>query len=142
MIDCLTCRNAAWVDNFHTQYDGMVTLYDDKFGTMGSALYALTKPLLKPVEFSNRIEFTRYGIWHHEGRRPRHGASMTGPGCTQWHEIYEVARHFYSEYLANEAGSKDPRRARAATALKARLDEVLASDDHKSYVGKMSLEEK
>lgn len=146
---CLNCHNASWVDDFYVQYDGLVTLYDDKFGIPGGQLYALAKPLLKPVEFSNKLDFTWYEIWHHEGRRARHGASMMGPDYTHWHGMYEVAKHFYSEYVpeleelvAKESDSKDPARVKAAAALKAKLDLVLESADHRWYLGLMSPEEK
>jgi hypothetical protein len=146
---CLNCHNTQWVDDFYAQYDGLVTLYDDKFAVPGGALYALAKPLLKPVEFANKIDFTWYEIWHHEGRRARHGASMMGPDYTHWHGTYEVAKHFYSEYVPElqelaekEAPSADPARAKAAQALRAKLDEVLSSADHRWYLGQMPPEEK
>jgi hypothetical protein len=34
-------------------------------------------------------------IWHHEGRRARHGTSMMGPDYTYWHGTYEVAKLLY-----------------------------------------------
>ena len=146
---CLACHNAVWVDDFYLQYDGLITLYDDKFAIPGSQLYALAKPLLKPVEFSNKLDFTWYEIWHHEGRRARHGASMMGPDYTHWHGTYEVAKHFYSEYVpeleelvAKEIDGKDESRAKAAAALKMKLDDVLQSSDHRWYLGLMSPEEK
>ncbi|MCE9637024.1 MAG: hydroxylamine oxidoreductase [Planctomycetes bacterium] len=146
---CMNCHNESWVDNFYIQYDGLVSLYNDKFGTPGGALYALAKPLLRPVEFSNKLDFTWYEIWHHEGRRARHGASMMGPDYTHWHGTYEVAKHFYSEYIPElqdlverNIASPDAARAKAAQALQTKLDEVLASSDHKWYMGQMSPEEK
>ena len=98
-------------------------------------LYELAKPLLKPVQFSNELDFTWYEIWHHEGRRARHGASMMGPDYTHWHGTYEVAKHFYSRDGAR-TGAPDrararspatPKKAAAAEALQKKLDEVLNS---------------
>ncbi|MCC6738822.1 MAG: hydroxylamine oxidoreductase [Planctomycetia bacterium] len=150
MVDvCLNCHNKRWVDNFYTQYDGLVTLYNDKYAIPGAALYALAKPLLKPVEFSNKVDFIWYEIWHHEGRRARHGASMMGPDYTHWHGTYEVAKKFYSEYVPEleelvekHHDSRDEAKKKAAAALKAKLDEVLASADHRWYIGQMPPEEK
>ncbi len=145
---CLNCHNKQWVDNFYIQYDSLVALYNDKFGRPGKELYALAKPLLKPVAFSNKIDFTWFEIWHHEGRRARHGASMMGPDYTHWHGTYEVAKRFYSEYIPEleeliERGqsSGDPEKIKAAEALQSKLDDVLNSDNHKWYLGKMDPEE-
>jgi hypothetical protein len=49
--------------------------------------------------FDDKIEWTYYELWHHEGRRARMGASMMGPDYTQWHGMYEVAKHFYTKFI-------------------------------------------
>jgi len=81
-------------------------------------------------------------------RRARHGASMMGPDYTHWHGTYDVAKTFYTHYVptlkelikqAHESG--DAERIKAAEALQARLDELLNSDDHKWFLGKMDPEE-
>ena len=146
---CLTCHQPQWVDNFYVQYDSLIELYHAKFAKPGLELYALAKPLLRPAEFSNPIDFTWYEIWHHEGRRARHGASMMGPDYTHWHGTYEVAKHFYSEYVPElqeliEHGrqSEDAGKKAAAEALAAKLDEVLNSANHQWYLNRMDPAEK
>lgn len=141
---CTNCHATGWVDGFYTQYDGMVDLYDRKFAQPGLALMGLAKPLLRPVLFGNRLDFTWFEIWHHEGRRARHGAAMMGPDYTHWHGTYEVAKHFYSEFVPElehlaqaNLKSKDKARARAAKALLAKLEEVLGSRDHQWYQGRI-----
>jgi hypothetical protein len=141
---CVNCHNQGWVDNFYVQYDGLVKLYNDKFAKPGLVLYALAKPLLRPVQFSNPIDFTWFEIWHHEGRRARHGASMMGPDYTHWHGTYEVAKHFYSEYIPElealiEEGmaSGEAERIRAAETLRTELDRMLETPNHNWYIGKM-----
>ncbi|MGB9623653.1 MAG: multiheme c-type cytochrome [Phycisphaerae bacterium] len=141
---CTSCHEKQWVENFYVQYDAVIDLYRRKFAEPGLELYALAKPLLKPVEFANKVDFVWYEIWHHEGRRARHGASMMGPDYTHWHGTYEVARHFYSEFipelehLAAEAKKSDePTKAAAAAALRKRLDEVLNSPNHAWFLNKM-----
>ena len=62
-------------------------------------LYELAKPLIKPVKFGNKIDFIWFELWHHEGRRARHAASMMGPDYTHWHGTYDLAKNFYSEYI-------------------------------------------
>jgi len=141
---CTSCHEKQWVENFYTQYDGLIELYHEKFAQPGLELYALAKPLLKPVEFSNKLDFVWYEIWHHEGRRARHGASMMGPDYTHWHGTYEVAKHFYSEYIPElehliKAGreSTDPARTAAADALAKKLNEVLNSANHQWFIDRM-----
>jgi len=141
---CFACHQKQWVENFYVQYDALIDVYHKKFAEPGLALYELARPLLKPVEFSNRIDFVWYEIWHHEGRRARHGVSMMGPDYTHWHGTYEVAKHFYIEYvpeleaLVREAKeSKDPRKVAKAAELQKKLDEVLNSSDHRWFLNRM-----
>jgi hypothetical protein len=149
MVDvCINCHDTQWVQNFYAQYDALVDLYNTKFAAPGKELFELAAPLLSQPEFSNELDWTWYELWHHEGRRARHGASMMGPDYAHWHGTYEVAKRFYSEFVPQltelaEANleSPDPVRAEAAAALLVRLEEVLNSDDHKWYLGKMSPEE-
>ncbi len=141
---CTACHEKQWVDNFYTQYDALIELYHAKFAKPGLELYTLAKPLLRPAEFSNQLDFTWYEIWHHEGRRARHGASMMGPDYTHWHGTYEVAKHFYAKFVPEleeviEKGrsSNDEAKVKAAEALAQRLDEVLNSPSHRWYLNKM-----
>ncbi len=146
---CLNCHNQNYVDAFYTQYDGLLDLYHEKFANPGLELMALAKPLLKPVEFGNKIDWTWYEIWHHEGRRARHGVSMMGPDITHWHGTYEVAKHFYTKFIPEleeliEDGkaSGDATKEAAAVALEAKLEEVLKSNNHRWFNGEMDEKEK
>ncbi len=96
---CSNCHEDQWVNNFYVQYDSLIDLYHEKFAEPGLELYKLAKPLMAPVQFANKLDWTWYEIWHHEGRRARHGASMMGPDYTHWHGTYEVAKHFYGKML-------------------------------------------
>ncbi|MHC5212779.1 MAG: multiheme c-type cytochrome [Planctomycetota bacterium] len=141
---CTSCHQQSWVDNFYVQYDGLIELYNEKYAKPGAELYELAKPLKNAVAFSNKIDFTWFELWHHEGRRARHGAAMMAPDYTHWHGTYEVARNFYSEYVPElrelvERGlaSGDEAKIEAAHKLEAKLDEVLRSNDHKWFLGQM-----
>lgn len=146
---CLNCHNKNWVDNFYTQYDGLIDLYNTKFAKPGGELYALAKPLRETqANFSHEIDWVWFELWHHEGRRARHGAAMMGPDYTHWHGTYEVARTFYSHYvpllrkmIEKSSHSDDPTKQAAAAKLKAKLDEVLESQNHRWYLGKLDPEE-
>jgi len=146
---CVNCHEQQWVDNFYVQYDHLIGLYHEKFAKPGLELYELAKPLLKPVEFANPIDFVWYEIWHHEGRRARHGASMMGPDYTHWHGTYEVAKHFYTKFLPEVEHlvrdgkvSGDAPQVAAAETLGKKLDEVLNSPNHQWYLNRMDPVEK
>lgn len=141
---CLHCHDQQWVDNFYIQYDALIELYNEKYAKPGKALYELAQPLLNPVKFSNKIDFIWFELWHHEGRRARHGASMMGPDYTHWHGTYEIAKHFYSDYIPelkelveDNLHSDDPQRVADAEALQAKIDEVLNHKNHRWFIGKM-----
>lgn len=146
---CLNCHNKDFTDAFYKQYDGLIDLYHEKFAKPGLALYQAAKPLLKPAQFSNPVDFTWYEIWHHEGRRARHGASMMGPDYTHWHGTYEVAKHFYSHYIPEleelvekNKDAADPAKKDAAAKLGKLIEETLNHSDHAWYLNKMNPEEK
>jgi hydroxylamine dehydrogenase len=152
---CAACHNPNFTTNFFVQYEGLIDLYDQKFATPGEKLYKAAQPLLKSdadgnrIKFSEKIDFTWFELWHHEGRRARHAASMMAPDYTHWHGTYDLAKNFYSEYIPEieeviERGkhSSDPKDQAAAKNLQKVLDEVLSSDNHKWSQGKMSTEEK
>ena len=61
---------------------------------------------------------------------------------THWHGTYDLAKHFYTKMVPEleqlieaNINSKDPKKAKAASDLQKKLDEVLASDNHKWYLG-------
>ena len=123
---CSNCHGQVFVDGHYGQLDGMVHLYNEKFAKPGLALYKKAKELKLgegQANFSNKYEWIWWEIWHHEGRRARHGAAMMGPDYTWWHGIYDVAQHFYFKYIP------ELRKFHNAE-LDAMIDEVLADPYH------------
>jgi hydroxylamine dehydrogenase len=146
---CLNCHNTNFVDGFYKQYDGLIDLYHDKFASPGKELMKLATPLLRPAKFSNKLDFTWFELWHHEGRRARHGASMMGPDITHWHGTYEIARNFYTEFIPElrelaEKGihSGDAKKVAAAKALNKRIDEIFDTKNHRWFNNKQDADEK
>ena len=146
---CLNCHNTNWVDGFYVQYDGLIDLYNDKYGKPGKALYALAKPL-RPYKapFSHKVDWVWFELWHHEGRRARHGASMMAPDYTHWHGTYDLAKHFYSKYIpilrkmvSKGLKSGDAKKVAMAKALDAKIKEVMNSKDHRWSSDQTSPEE-
>ena len=98
---CLQCHEKSFVDGAYAQFDGVVELYNDKFAKPAKAIIAELKERgkISRADFDDPIEWTWWELWHHEGRRARHGAAMQGPDYTWWHGIYEVAKHFYTKFI-------------------------------------------
>lgn len=147
---CGVCHTSNYVANFYDQYDGVVDLYNTKFGAPGVAIMAQLRQdnLITPLQFDEDIEWTWWEIWHHEGRRARHGASMMAPDYTHWHGLYEVAKHWYSKFIPEleaiverNSHADDPARVAAAAHLRTTLDELLARPEHAWYTGNLSAEE-
>ncbi len=74
---------------------------------------------------------------------------MMGPDYTHWHGTYEVAKHFYTEYIPElehliekNENSADATKKEAALKLKALLAATLETKDHRWYTGKMDPAEK
>jgi hypothetical protein len=139
------------VGAFYQQYEGELQLYSEKWAKPGERLFNKATEVLKAVEgdvyanFAHKIDYTWFELWHHEGRRARHGASMMAPDYTQWHGNYELARNWYGEYVPElkeviEQGKRhnNPEAQKLAGELEQMLNEVLSDSDlgHAWSVGK------
>ena len=127
---CTNCHGKTFVDGHYFQYDALVRLYNEKFAKPAGKIIELVKKnnlLENKAGFANKIEWTYWELWHHEGRRARHGASMMGPDYTWWHGMYEVAQHFYFKLIpeAREYGNPE---------VNAYIDDLLANDPMHSWL--------
>ncbi|MBT3215905.1 MAG: hydroxylamine oxidoreductase [Candidatus Marinimicrobia bacterium] len=152
---CAGCHNDNFTDNFFIQYEGLIDLYDQKFATPGEQLYKAALPLLRKdsdgnhIKFSDPIDFTWFELWHHEGRRARHGASMMAPDYTHWHGTYDLGKHFYSKFIpeieeiiSHGLKSSDRNDVKAAKKLQKLLTKTLKSENHRWFLGEMDPAEK
>lgn len=98
---CHQCHGEGFVVGAYSQFDGVVNLYNDKFAAPAKAIITELKSreIITAADFDDEIEWTWWELWHHEGRRARHGAAMQGPDYTWWHGMYEVAKHFYEKFI-------------------------------------------
>jgi hypothetical protein len=148
---CISCHNKNFTDNFFVQYEALLDLYHEKFAKPGMDLYKKATELLKALKgkeyakFAQLIDFTWFEIWHHEGRRARHAASMMAPDYTHWHGTYEVAKHWYGKYvpelkeLIEEGKHSDNKDAqKLADELEKMLEDVTKSENHKWSIGQES----
>ncbi|MFH1755875.1 MAG: multiheme c-type cytochrome, partial [Candidatus Latescibacterota bacterium] len=73
---CVSCHSGSFIDGHYAQFDGVVNLYNDKFAKPAGALHKIAKDKKLgegSANFSNKSEWIYWEIWHHEGRRARHG---------------------------------------------------------------------
>ncbi len=98
---CMQCHGTPMIDGFYLQFDDLVELYNTKFAIpardMRQALMDMGK--LSKANFDDKLDWTYWELWHHEGRRARHGAAMSGPDYAWWHGLYEVSKHFYGDFI-------------------------------------------
>ncbi len=98
---CQQCHSPGFYSNFFEQFDDAVELYNTKFAMPAVEMMQRLREAgrLTALQFDEQIEWTFFYLWHHEGRRARHGAAMMGPDYVQWHGFAEVADRFYNELI-------------------------------------------
>lgn len=133
---CSACHGKAFVDGHFYQFDAVVRLYNEKIAKPVTEVMNIIKKkniLKNKADFGNKIEWTYYELWHHEGRRARHGAAMMGPDYTWWHGFYEVAQTFYFKFIpeAREFSDSD---------VSAYIDSLLKNDPMHQWLHKSMVE--
>lgn len=127
MIDvCAACHGTPFAEGHFYQMDAAIKLYNEKYAKPSKAIMDKIRErglLENPASFSNKIEWTFWELWHHEGRRARHGIAMMGPDYSWWHGIYEVGKHFYFNFLPEARAYDDPE-------VNAMIDELLQDPMH------------
>ncbi|MCA9062596.1 MAG: hypothetical protein KDA96_06040, partial [Planctomycetaceae bacterium] len=134
---CKHCHTPDYINAFYSQYDDFVVLYNEKFAKPGQAIMKALgeQELITKTQFDEEIEWTWFYLWHHEGRRARHGASMMAPDYAHWHGMYEVAERFYMqlipqarELIEHAKASGQPEKAAAVEAV---VEEIMSRPEHK-----------
>jgi len=98
---CNSCHGEVFVSGFYQQLDDLVDLYNTKFAIPARDIRGMLmeKGVISKANFDDKIDWIWWELWHHEGRRARYGAAMSGPDYAWWHGIYDVAKHFYTEFM-------------------------------------------
>ena len=118
------------------QYDDFIVLFNEKFAKPGESIMKSLREqeLITETQFDEEIEWTWFYLWHHEGRRARHGASMMAPDYAHWHGMYEVAERFYMGLIPQAREivehAREDGRAEQADAVSAVIEEILARPEH------------
>jgi len=130
---CLNCHNDTYVDNFYKQFDDLVTLYNEKFAKPSTKMIndlIADGVLNKNAPFEHQVQWTYWELWHHEGRRARHGASMMGPDYTHWHGMYEVSKHYYTKFLPEVVEAAATKGIAMKQKYERIVEQLLAQDEH------------
>ncbi len=130
---CKSCHGMQQIDNFYTQFDSLVVTYNEKFAKPAQKLYkmAMKDGLIYGSTFHTELGWIWWEIWHHEGRRARHGAAMMGPDYTHWHGMYEVAKHFYFKFIPELMRLAEEKNMKAK--YEQAVNEILARPEHQWY---------
>ncbi len=130
---CLNCHSDAYVDNFYKQFDDLVVLYNEKFARPAKQMMDELKAdgvLKADAPFEHKVQWVFWELWHHEGRRARHGASMMGPDYTHWHGMYEVSKHYYIEFLPAVIEAAASKSQAMEHKYRAKVAQLLTQEEH------------
>lgn len=101
---CLQCHAQPFVDRYFLEGDLTAFQYNEIYREVRRWLTAMKEAgiILTPgfeglapfgvAGYDDVPEEIAYHVWHHEGRRFRHGALMMGADYTQWHGIWDLQR--------------------------------------------------
>ena len=94
---CSSCHSTLHADNFFEQADKAVKLYNVAYWEPAKKMHdeLQKKGLLTENPWIDDFQITFYHLWHHEGRRARHGALMAGPDWAHWHGFFELQQDLY-----------------------------------------------
>jgi hydroxylamine dehydrogenase len=94
---CSACHGALHTDSFFEQGDKAVRLYNEGYWAPAKKMHdeLEAKGLLTENPWIDEFQITYYHLWHHQGRRARHGAMMAGPDWAHWHGFFELQQDLY-----------------------------------------------
>jgi hypothetical protein len=94
---CSACHSENHTEGFFAQGDKAVKLYNVEYYDPAKKMLddLESKGLLLENPWADEFQITFYHLWHHEGRRSRHGALMAGPDYAHWHGFFELQLDYY-----------------------------------------------
>ncbi len=88
---CVNCHGATHTEMTMQTLDSAVELYNTYWdGAVKMKKELAEKGLLKKDPWRDGFQELMYYLWHHTGRRARHGAAMNGPDYAHWHGFFQV----------------------------------------------------
>ncbi|EAR61588.1 multiheme c-type cytochrome [Neptuniibacter caesariensis] len=94
---CSSCHGESHTRGFFAQGDKAVQLYNVEYYAPAKKMLdeLKEKGLLKDNPWIDEFQITFYHLWHHEGRRARHGAMMGAADYAHWHGFFELQQDLY-----------------------------------------------
>ena len=94
---CNSCHSSLHTEGFFSQGDRAVQLYNEAYFAEAEKMRSTLedKGLLKENPWTDEFQIIYYYLWHHEGRRARHGAMMNAPDWAHWHGFFELQQDLY-----------------------------------------------
>lgn len=138
---CRSCHGNNIVDSHFEQLDVFVETFNDKFliPSKKLAVALLENGLRDKTKFNEEIEWDYFYLWHHEGRRARHGAAMFAPDYVHWEGVFEVAHRFYMKMVPEIKTlikhSREEGNTEGAAKVEKLLNEILDSPMHRWFKG-------
>jgi len=88
---CINCHSQTHTDIQMKTLDNSVELYN-RYWTAAVRMEndLREKKLLKPDAWKDGFLELQYYLWHHAGRRARHGAAMNAPDYAHWHGFFQI----------------------------------------------------
>ncbi|WP_432737894.1 multiheme c-type cytochrome [Maridesulfovibrio sp. FT414] len=89
---CENCHGDTHINVQRKVLDDAVALYNTYWDGAVKMKKELTDKglLLKDDPWNDGFQELEYYLWHHTGRRARHGAAMNGPDYAHWHGFFQV----------------------------------------------------
>lgn len=92
---CANCHGKTHTDVQRNILDNMVSLYNKQWDAAVKMKKELAdKNLLKKDPWKDGFQELMYYLWHHTGRRARHGAAMNAPDYAHWHGTFQMFQVF------------------------------------------------
>ncbi len=88
---CGNCHSELHTDTHFAKLDRANGLYNSYIEGAQKMLDDLkAKKLLKKDKWKDPFQELFYFLWHHAGRRARHGTAMDAPDYAQWHGFFQM----------------------------------------------------
>ncbi|MBT5303539.1 MAG: hypothetical protein HON76_18295 [Candidatus Scalindua sp.] len=130
---CRNCHNEVHINNSYKQFDNLVLLYNEKFAKPVQAMMKdlIEDGVLNPNgPFEHEVQWIYWKLWPYEGRRTRLGASMMGPDYTHWHGMYEVAQHYYIDFLPAVIQAASEKSNEIKVKYEQKIDRLRTQEEH------------
>lgn len=88
---CFNCHGPSRVLAFYATADQVVAETNAKVKE-AMAIYDRVKKKHPGPQFSDKLDFIAFDLWHYYGRTAKHGAFMGGADFVQWHGNYEILK--------------------------------------------------